>query len=512
MTSVPLGLSTLLALAALSAFTALTTLFLTGRRFGPAEKFAEEARKSSVAVFLMNSDRLIRANPAARAFLGEKSDATITWASLAAALAAVSPECETALSDLRRDGLGFVSSGDHDGQGVEITGSRHGEVLRIVLRHMVRMPVVAAPPADGELTLLRAVVGAAPHLIWKENARGQVTWTNSAYRHRSNGENAARLFAADRSPATEKGLRRKLDSSDGNTSWFEEFRFPADDGGSLHFALPADPLVQAEGALRNFVQALAQTFAHLPIGLAVFDRRRKLALFNPALADLTGLSPETLSAQPSLFAFLDLLRGMRTIPETRDFKAWREKLALLERAAVDGTYEEDWDLPDGRTFRVTGRPHPDSAVAFLFEDITPSLSLQRKFRADLDLGQSVLDSRAEAIAVFTGAGTLALCNAAFPALWGFDPTERVAPMKAGEVVRLWSDKCADSATWKRFREYLASGGGREPWQADMRLATGEVVTATFSRLAQGATLAEFRRQNIAVTSARTGTKVLRTAL
>ena len=98
--------------------------------------------------------------------------------------------------------------------------------------------------------------------------------------------------------------------------------------------LPADTAVHAEAALRSFIQTLSQTFAHLKIDFAIFDRRRQLVLFNPALGDLTGLAPEFLSSRPTLFSLLDALRERRMIPEPRDYKHWRREMLELEAAAA----------------------------------------------------------------------------------------------------------------------------------------------------------------------------------
>jgi len=58
---------------------------------------------------------------------------------------------------------------------------------------------------------------------------------------------------------------------------------------------------------------------------------------------------------------------------------WREKLAILVTAATERTYTEIWNLPSGATFRISGRPHPDGALAFLFEDMTAEISMSRQF-------------------------------------------------------------------------------------------------------------------------------------
>ncbi|TMV38357.1 diguanylate cyclase, partial [Thioclava sp. BHET1] len=153
-------------------------------------------------------------------------------------------------------------------------------------------------------------------------------------------------------------------------------------GGRLLFALPADGAVQAETSLRSFIQTLSQTFAHLKVGLAIFDRRRQLVLFNPALSELTGLEPEFLSSRPTLFSVLDAMRERRMIPEPRDYKLWRREMMELEAAAATGQYLDLWSLPGGQTYRVTGQPHPDGAVAFIIEDISEEMSVTRTLRAE----------------------------------------------------------------------------------------------------------------------------------
>ena len=68
-------------------------------------------------------------------------------------------------------------------------------------------------------------------------------------------------------------------------------------------------------ALRRFVETLTETFAHIRIGLAIFDREQRLGLFNPAFAELMRLDPAWLAARPDLPSVLEQLRvpGAATI-------------------------------------------------------------------------------------------------------------------------------------------------------------------------------------------------------
>ena len=211
----------------------------------------------------------------------------------------------------------------------------------------------------------------------------------------------------------------------GEPRWYEISQSPGAGGETVGFALDADDLVAAEASLRRFVETLTETFAHLPIGLAVFDKNRRLGLFNPALTDLVKIDAVWLAGRPSLRDFLERLRETRQMPEQKDFASWRRKLSELEEGAREGTYEENWQLPSGKIFRVTGRPHPQGALAFLFEDISTAIQLERKYRSELELSQATLDRMSEAVAVFDASGMLVFVNSAFERLWGLDPMERL---------------------------------------------------------------------------------------
>ena len=231
-----------------------------------------------------------------------------------------------------------------------------------------------------------------PWPIWLENAQTEVIWANSRYLDLV----TERLAPDDELSwplprlATVGGDHRhrvRVDSPYEPTLWFEVTTRPAGDGRMI-FGTPVDGAVQAEDSLKEFVQTLTKTFAHLPIGLAIFDRARQLTLFNPALLDLTGLAPEFLIGRPTLVDFLDRMRDRQMIPEPKDYPEWRERIVDMEAAAASGLFEDTWSLPGGQTYRVLGRPHPDGALALLFEDISTEISRTRRFRADAELGQS----------------------------------------------------------------------------------------------------------------------------
>jgi PAS domain-containing protein len=179
------------------------------------------------------------------------------------------------------------------------------------------------------------------------------------------------------------------------------------------------------------------------------------------------------------------------IPEPKDYKAWRQKMAELEAAAANGEYSETWTLPSGQTYRVTGRPHPGGAVAFLFEDISAEMSLTRRFRSELEMNQSIIDSLQEAIAVFAQDGTLAVTNQPYSEMWNQDATDPVADLNILEATRTWMAGCAPTPMWGELRDFVSQGRDRETWVSEIRRADGTGMQCRIAPLLGGYTLVGF---------------------
>jgi PAS domain-containing protein len=235
------------------------------------------------------------------------------------------------------------------------------------------------------------------------------------------------------------------------------------------------------------MQTLTKTFAQLNTGLAVFDKSRNLALFNPALTELTRLPVDFLASRPSLIEVLDKLRETRAIPEPRDYHAWRKSISDLESAAKDGNYCETWSLAGNLTYRVTGRPHPDGAIAFLFEDISAEMSLTRQFRQEIELSQALLDNMEDATALFSPTGILLQTNDAYRNLWCEDADSLLTETSIVDESRVWHDRCLPTPVWGDLREFALDAEDRVEWNAHIILTDGRVVDCRFLPITGGGT-------------------------
>ena len=457
-------------------------------------------------VFLFDGETLVDATPSARQLLSSSRARGGNWLRLIGYLSMYFPNIEAQLQRLEDEGQILLEGQSSRGKSLLLTADLSGGLIRIRLTDPAQdgRPMLTDALAHRALTQevehLREALAQAPMPIWRESEAGEVVWANAAYMLKAIATLPAgkelgwplpRLFDRLASQSTVRGQRAAVKIPDEQTAWYDLIG-TASGGERLVFALPADAAVNAEGALRDFMQTLTKTFAQLPTGLAIFDRQRQLQLFNPALMDLTGLPADFLSMRPSLLSVLDALRDRKMIPEPKDYRSWRRQLVEMEKAAASGLYEETWNLPDGQTFKVVGRPHPNGALALMIEDITHEVSRSRRYRSDLELGQAVIDEMDEAVAVFSSSGQLVMSNLAYAQIWAHDPAGTLKPATVHTVAAHWRALSAPSALWSEAEEFISTVGNRVSWRSEARLLDGRLVSCRFAPLSGGATLAGFR--------------------
>ncbi len=486
------------ALVALLAMAALKSV--AGRRALAGEMGREPT------IFLFDDADLIDATAPARALLAGVPQAGGDWARLLAYLLPKVPGLTKSLSDL--PDRGYFELAASDGSGLQVRAEQIGQAQRLTLINtasdgqQMTVDSLSQQAQEEELTLLRDILGSLPIASWRRSAEGVIVWANEAYLDLAalaTGEDALvwplpDIFPIDSDPAHARGSKRLRIAPQvgGKDQWFD-CQLLQSGSGQVGFALPADQIVRAERSLREFIQTLTKTFADLPIGLAIFDRQRQLALFNPALIDLTSLDGEFLSGRPTLFAFLDRLRETRILPEPKNYSVWRQKMIDLEKAAATGLYEETWLLTTGQTYRVTGRPHPEGAVAFLFEDISAEVSLTRRFRTEIELAQSVVDVIEDAVAVFSESGELVMSNRAYATLWGVDPRPSLGTLTIIDALRTWQSVARPSPIWGDLRDFVGEPGERAEWDGQVTMTDGRNLTCRISPMLRGATLVRFCR-------------------
>jgi PAS domain-containing protein len=461
-------------------------------------------------VFLFDGETMLDCNAAARSLLSQSFAVGGDWQRLISFLVKYFNNINEILANLPKVGSIAESAQVGNGKLVLLQAELMGGLTKITLTDpdVTEGPGVTLALAHrgllDEVSDLRHAIGTAPIMVWRESPDGMITWANNAYivmaaahlkRDQTLGWPLPRLFERSAVLQSADRQRQSLVQSNGKTAWFDLVT-KADKDETLCYALPIDAAVAAETSLREFMQTLSKTFAQLPIGLAIFDKDRKLQMFNPALVELTTLPADFLTRRPSMLAVLDAMRDRNLLPEPKDYQNWRRQIVEMERAAASGLFLENWALPDGQTFRVTGRPHPNGGLALMIEDISNEMQRSRRYRTDLEISQSVIDQLDDAIVVFNQSGQLMWCNAPYTRLWGHDPAATMDDANIRHIAEIWKARTAPTPLWQELGEYIYTIGLRQPWAKEMRLKDGRLFQCSIAPIAAGATMVAFKSPQI----------------
>jgi signal transduction histidine kinase len=419
-------------------------------------------------------------------------------------------QMERAVEALRAEGRGFVmtlttAAGrpiEADGRAVagravlrlRDVGGIERDLVDLVTRHDKLM-------ADVET--MRGVLDSLPAPVWARNSDGRLIFVNSAYARAVEAEDAADAVARElelldraareeleharaearsyvgRLPAIVAGQRRIFDVVDVRSGT-----------GTTGMAIDRTEVEAMRAELGRMIDAHRRVLDQLATGVAIFDVDRKLTFYNTAFRSLFEIDAGFLDQTPTDSAVLDRLRSLRKLPEEQDFRQWKQQLYEAYRATEP--QEHTWHLPDGRTLRVVTTPNPEGGVTYLYDDVTESLDLHRRYDALIKVQSETLDHLAEAVAVFGSDGRVRLHNPAFQRMWKLSP-EALDQHPHVEQVTAWCQALHDdSAVWRSLRAAVTAIDGREPIAASIERRDGATINMTTMPLPDGATLVTFQ--------------------
>jgi len=376
------------------------------------------------------------------------------------------------LSRLQTHGEAFVSNASTvEGHAVEVSGAVSGVdvVLRIrpfspVNKELVRL-IGENKRLKQSVQDRESLLDSLPMPVWLRDAKGALTWVNTAYVHAINAqsrdetiEKKMELFETrQRSDLLRLGQSKKPDRLklqtivNGGVQIYEAIAAPLE-RGSGGAAFDVAPLAIAKDELERQMAAHSRTLDKVSTGVAVFGGDRKLVYSNDAFARIWSLDHAWLTEKPSASEFLDQLRQRRLLPEQPDYRRWRDgKVLAWDR---NRTLDELWHRPDGRTVHVVTDWRDDGGVTFLFDDVTEKLSLERQFHSLIEGQRETLDHLSEGIAVFSADGRLQLFNPAYQTIWRLDAAALQGPPHFEDIKRAAEDLAPDPDFWRTLRETI----------------------------------------------------------
>lgn len=348
--------------------------------------------------------------------------------------------------------------------------------------------------------LMEAMFETLPAPFWIRDAEGRLLYANPAYADAVEAasieeavqQNKSLFDARERGmiekaceaggkfsgelPAVVAGDRRKLETLEVRTG-----------SGYAGIAIDRSDADAVRARLKQAILSHEQTFDHLAAAVAIFDEKQRLQFHNASFQKLWGFGENELADNPSNGEILELLRSLKKLPETADWRRWRQSQLDVYRSTE--THEEYWHLPDGRTLRVVVNPQSQGGVSWVFENLTEELELKSSYNALIRVQGETLDHLTEAVAVFGSDGKLRLTNPAFQKMWGFESGDRLEDRHVRDIAGKITDCLADPAAWEAIH-YGITGmeEGRSDHEGRIELRQGTILDYRLVRLPDGQTM------------------------
>src|SRR5579871_944414 len=419
-------------------------------------------------------------------------------------------QMDHAVDALRESGEGFLLNlTTSNGHAVEAMGRAVGgqAIVRIreltSLRRELAETNLRLKTLMEETAMLRGFADASPFPIWAKGAKGALNYANAAYVEATEAGSEAdaierRLELLDSSHRAE--MERTLASHDNFDARLPivargerriyDVRAMNVGGGSVGVAIDASEADALSSALVRMAEGHRRTLDQLSSGVAVFDGQRRLAFYNDSYRRLWDLDSAFLDSHPDDSSVLDRLRAGRKLPEQADFRAWKAKLHEAYRTIE--TAKDTWFLPDGRALSVVTTPNPEGGVTYLFDDVTETLAMARRFDGLIRVQRETLDSLAEGVAVFGSNGKAQLFNPTFAKMWKLSP-EALNEQPHIDTVEAWCKPLFDDARgWRTIREAITAIESRSDVQLKLERKDGSVLECMSRPLPDGATMLTFQ--------------------
>jgi signal transduction histidine kinase len=354
--------------------------------------------------------------------------------------------------------------------------------------------------SEGALDGLRSVLETADMPAWTRDALGRIVWCNVAYARAVDAPDAVAAIdtggeifdPALRREATtvlkETGAWKRRASAvvGGERRTFDavEARSPV---GSAGVARDVSEIVALKADMERNEDDYSRMIDRLSTAVAIFDKSKKLTLYNAAYCQIWSLEPAFLDQGPSDGEILDQLRANRQLPEQVDFRAWKAQ-QLGAYQAIEPS-ESVWHLPDGRALRVVTSPNPKGGVTYLYDDATQSYALASQVTALTHVQGETLDALKEGVAAFGADGRMKLFNPAFADLWRIDPTALGVRPHIDEIARACKPLCSDPELFNELKAVIVDlPDHRKSRTVRIERTDGLILDCTALPLPDGATL------------------------
>ena len=318
---------------------------------------------------------------------------------------------------------------------------------------------------------LRAMLDALPLPVWRRDVDLKLVECNHAYAAALDapapkvlsesreiaagviGDNGRALAARARSSGVAQSESHHIVVG-GSRRLVEFTEAPLDGGGELlGYAQDYTDLENIQAELARHIAAHADVLENVAVAIAIYGPDMRLTFHNTSFANLWRLEEDWLVTEPTLEEVLERLRERRRIPEHADFRAFKRQQLAMFTSLIE-PQEELLHLPDERTLRLVISPHPFGGLAFVYEEVTDKLALERSYNTMIEVQRETLDNLYEAVAVYGSDGRLKLSNPAYAQMWQLSPADLQGEPHVSEIIDKQRPFYDDGDDWPAMKRRI----------------------------------------------------------
>lgn len=315
--------------------------------------------------------------------------------------------------------------------------------------------------------ILKYVLDMLPTPVWFRDLKGHIRYCNKSYAQALDlkpdtilqqnrllwGYNSTSFKQEITSPLTNEIKKYLVFDGERRLMGLQEYYDSAQ--GMAGFSVDLTELKNAVSELERHTASYREVLENLSAGIAIYGSDKRIKFFNQAYSRMFDMDEDWLLTGPTLAEVLDDLRQRRTLPEHADYSAYKKNQMQMVTTIMQA-FQELIHLPDERTIRKVTAPHPIGGIFYIYEDITDSLILERKYNTQLAVQRTSLDNLYEGICVFGSDGRLRLTNAAYRRLWKLNPSQVKEGIHITDMIEMCKEFFILKSDWNSHKQKLLS--------------------------------------------------------
>lgn len=376
--------------------------------------------------------------------------------------------------------------------------SVHGPSEEHAIRRIDRLDI----HEEQDLIAFIEILNRAPFPVWRCNSKGYMVWVNPAYVKAVNAERANdviqnQIHLDDKITEQIKlslAEQTKLESTEhiiihGRRRAARVVTLPVP-GGATGFALDASEAESYKETLAHHVRSHDELLNNMDEAILVFSSNKKMTFRNRAVEKIFALPENSIRSDLTHGQWLDHMRGLRKLPEQKDYANWKAKELALYSNWPKEMVAERWDLPDGKVLRLMRMRDASGCISLLFSDITDKMRLQRQYNTLLSVQSATLDKLNEGISVFGTDGRLKIYNSAFAKLWGLVPEKLEGEPRFDDIIKDVMPLYHDKMFWRELKGRATDPDPqvRQQVEGEIRRSDDKMISWLSKPLPDGATL------------------------